>query len=252
MNLFLCFLPANRAVEVNEMWRVRQKELELDKRVKGTSIDKSSGDRSHSDGNSSRSTGRQAVIDDNTRTSASCSSKREYELDKRDKGTSKDKSSGDKSHRVGNSSRTTGRHAVVDKSTSASASCSSKREYEHSPEGLKDDELEEFLHSRTKRGRGAVGPRMDETGPYLPPHPYGEPSTSYDVRERRVIYGPERPPSLNSYESYEEELHEGSQKKNKKSYTSNSDKVHSKKHRYKEKSKHNKKKGKDKRSKHRC
>ncbi|KAL2608973.1 hypothetical protein R1flu_027546 [Riccia fluitans] len=35
-------------------------------------------------------------------------------------------------------------------------------------EGLGDEELEEFLQSRVKRGRGAVGSRMDETGPYLP------------------------------------------------------------------------------------
>ncbi|KAJ1429480.1 hypothetical protein SESBI_08248 [Sesbania bispinosa] len=189
---------ANRAVEVNEMWRVRQKELELDNRVKGTSIDISSGDRSRRDDISSRSAGRNAAIDNSTRTSASCSS---------------------------------------------------KREYEHSPEGLKDEELEEFLHSRTKRGRGAVGPRMDETGPYLP-HTNGEPSTSTDVQERRVIYGPERPPSLESYESSEEELHKERRKKNKKSHSSYSDKEHSKKHKSKEKSKHKKKKREKKRSKH--
>lgn len=82
---------------MNEMWRVRQKEMELDKRVKGTSVYKSSGDGSHRDDSSSRSTGRRAG---------------------------------------------------VDKSTSASSSSSSKKEPEHSPEGLKDEELEEFLHSR--------------------------------------------------------------------------------------------------------
>lgn len=87
LNFVWCFLPANRTVEVNEMWRAREKEMELDKRVAGTSIDKSSGDKRHRDHSSSRS-------------------------------------------------------------TSASASCSTKKEYEHTPEGLNDEELEEFLHSR--------------------------------------------------------------------------------------------------------
>ncbi|KAH0866331.1 hypothetical protein HID58_083542 [Brassica napus] len=31
-----------------------------------------------------------------------------------------------------------------------------------------DDEIESFLRSLNKRGRGSVGPRMDETVPYLP------------------------------------------------------------------------------------
>ncbi|KAJ7527956.1 hypothetical protein O6H91_16G078200 [Diphasiastrum complanatum] len=35
---------------------------------------------------------------------------------------------------------------------------------------LRDEELEEFLLARVKRGRGAVGSRMDETGPYPVPH----------------------------------------------------------------------------------
>lgn len=144
LNFFWCFLPANRAVEVNEMWRLRQKELELDKWVKEKSID-----RSHRDDKSSRGTGRHADIDNSTRTSsASCSSKREYELERWVKDTSKDNSSSERSHRDGNSSRSPGRHAVVDKSTIAYTSSSSERAHEHGLEGLKDDELEEFLHSR--------------------------------------------------------------------------------------------------------
>lgn len=35
-------------------------------------------------------------------------------------------------------------------------------------DGLRDDELEEFLHARAKRGRGDVSSRMDEAGPYSP------------------------------------------------------------------------------------
>ncbi|XP_028787153.1 AP-3 complex subunit delta-1-like [Neltuma alba] len=188
---------ANRAVDVNEMWRVRQKELELDKRHEGRSKDQNPGNRSHRDGNSLRSAGRFAM-DDNT----------------------------------------------------ASASCSSKGEPDHCPEGLRDEELEMFLNSRTKRGRGAIGPRMDETGPYLPRHfDEEEPITSSDVSNRRV-YGPERPASLKSCESSEEEeIHVKRAKKAKKSHSGSSDKEHSKKHKSKEKSRH--KKRKEKRSKHR-
>lgn len=92
---------------------------------------------------------------------------------------------------------------------------------------------------------------MDETGPYLPPHPDGEPSTSPDLREHRVIYGPQRPTSLQSYESSDDELVEEKRKKSKKSHKNHSDKGHSKKHRSKDKSKHKKKKTEEKRSKHR-
>ncbi|XP_054793220.1 uncharacterized protein LOC129298804 [Prosopis cineraria] len=190
---------ANRAVEVNEMWRVRQKELDLDKRREGTSRDQNSGDRSRRDGSSSRSTGRFAMDDNNA---------------------------------------------------TPSASCSSKGETDHCPEGLRDEELEMFLNSRTKRGRGAIGPRMDETGPYLPRHSGEEPNTSSDVSNRRV-YGPERPASLKSYESSEEEeVHVKRGKRAKKSHSGSSDKEHSKKHRSKENSKHKKKKRKEKGSKH--
>ncbi|KAL5096537.1 hypothetical protein RYX36_000864 [Vicia faba] len=191
---------ANRAVEVNEMWRAREKELELNKRASSTS--------------------------------------------------SRDKSSDDKRYRDHNPSKSAERYDGADKSTSASASCLTKKEGGHTPEGLKDEELEEFLHSRKKRGRGAIGPRMDETGPYLLPNPDGEPSTSPDLREYRVVYGPQRPTSLQSYESSDDELLEEKRKKSKKSHKSHSEKGHSKKHRSKEKSKHKKKKTEEKRSKH--
>ncbi|KAF3514065.1 hypothetical protein F2Q69_00003083, partial [Brassica cretica] len=62
-------------------------------------------------------------------------------------------------------------------------------------EGLGDDEIESFLQSRNKRGRGSIGPRMDETGPYLPAEKVDELQSS-DTRERKVVLGPQRPPSL--------------------------------------------------------
>ncbi|KAI4299219.1 hypothetical protein L6164_032699 [Bauhinia variegata] len=181
---------ANRSVEVKEMWRVREKEKELDKRLKDTSRDKISRERSHKNGDSDRGTVR---------------------------------------------------HAVVDNSTNASASCSIKREYENHPEGLTNEELEKFLHSRKKRGRGDIGARMDETGPYLPPC-LEEPATSPDVQKSRVIYGPEKPSLLKSYESSEEELHEKRRKRTKKTGSGSSDK----KHKRKEGSKHKKKRRREK------
>ncbi|KAI4296501.1 hypothetical protein L6164_036454 [Bauhinia variegata] len=187
---------ANRSVEVKEMWRVRENEKELDKRIKDISRDKSSSGRSH----------------------------RKVDLD-----------------------RDTFRHARADDSINASASCSSKRESENYHEVLTNEELDKFLHSRKKRGRGDIGARMDETGPYLPRCSDEEPVSSPEVQKSRVIYGPVKPPSLKSYESSEEELHEKRRKKAKKVHLESSDK---KKRRSKEDSKHKKTKRKEKRRHH--
>ncbi|KAH7423628.1 hypothetical protein KP509_12G064800, partial [Ceratopteris richardii] len=43
-------------------------------------------------------------------------------------------------------------------------------EDEFADRGLREEEMEHFLQSRVKRGRGAIGSRMDETGPYPSPH----------------------------------------------------------------------------------
>nr|VDD59005.1 unnamed protein product [Brassica oleracea] len=51
-----------------------------------------------------------------------------------------------------------------------------------------DDEIESFLRSRNKRGRGSVGPRMDETVPYLPTEKVDQLQSS-DTRERKVVRG---------------------------------------------------------------
>ncbi|XP_048616574.1 uncharacterized protein LOC106350331 [Brassica napus] len=53
-------------------------------------------------------------------------------------------------------------------------------------EGLGDDEIESFLQSRNKRGRGSVGPRMDETVPYLPTEKVDQLQSS-DTRERKRV-----------------------------------------------------------------
>ncbi|GLT47584.1 hypothetical protein SLA2020_212710 [Shorea laevis] len=207
---------ANKAVEVNEMWRVRKKELELNDRLKGRSKDVGSSSRNH-----------------------------------RDIGSS-----------VRNSSRM---HDDI-----ASTSCTSSKKvtencYSGKDECLRDEEVEEFLHSRTKRGRGSVGSRMDETGPYLDsPAKF---SSSPVVREHRVVLGPETPSSLRSYESSsdeelqrkptsqksykspssDEEFHEHKHKKRKNIHSGSG--KHSKKHKPREKSRDKKKKRKDERRK---
>ncbi|KVI10871.1 uncharacterized protein LOC112504598 [Cynara cardunculus var. scolymus] len=167
---------SNRAVEVNEMWRARQKEKEMDDRVKKSE----KRDRS----NGVRDSQKDVRFEDYERNRTSiCSSS---------KSTSED--------------------------------------------GLRDKEIEEFLHSRAKRGRGAVGSRMDETGPYLPDSK-GKSADDIGYREswdNRAILGPEKPPNLKS-NSYSDEERE---------------RRGSRKHKSKEKSKDKKKKREKKRSKH--
>lgn len=89
------FITANKAVEVNEMWRVRQKELELDDRLRGKSRDGN---------NTSRSQG-------------------------------SFRPSTDSSHDIPSSSSPSNRRVSED--------CHLRED-----QGLKDEELEEFLHSR--------------------------------------------------------------------------------------------------------
>ncbi|KAL6008451.1 hypothetical protein ACLOJK_033962 [Asimina triloba] len=145
---------ANRTAEVNEMWRVRKKELELDDKLR------------------SRSEGRSRV----------------------------------RSHSSNSDSPVRGsRHEQVNR-TAAGSCTSRKRENEDCSTGwdagLRDEEIEEFLHSRMKRGRGAVGSRMDEPGPYLQQSLdlKGKLVEDSDVRmgeewEQRVL-GPEKPAFL--------------------------------------------------------
>ncbi|XP_051139179.1 uncharacterized protein LOC127256979 [Andrographis paniculata] len=176
---------ANRAVEVNEMWRLREKQIELDNRLTG-SRDVSNTHRSskHRDNDSERSG-----------TSTSISSK------KRD---------------------VTDCHTIEDG-------------------GLGDDEVEEFLRSRTKRGRGAVGSRMDETGPYLSiPRDYEINASDEEVKRPRVSLGPEKPHFLQSRE-WSENLCSRDERKSAKVHLS---KRHSKKHKKSEEKKRKKKRGK--------
>lgn len=170
---------SNRAVEVNEMWRARQKEKELDERKRG---------RSNSD------------------------------------------------------SQKNNNNRYEDYERNHSSLCSSSKSA--SEDGLRDNEIEEFLHSRAKRGRGAVGSRMDEPGPYLPDSKEKHLVTPDDLEYReswdnRVVLGPEKPRNHKSYSSSDESSSDESEKSAKRV---SSKKHRSRKHRSKEKSKDKKKK----------
>uniref|UniRef100_A0A453QQU3 Uncharacterized protein n=3 Tax=Aegilops tauschii TaxID=37682 RepID=A0A453QQU3_AEGTS len=136
---------ANRVVEVDEMWRAREMELELESKLK----------RRNKERGDSRGEKR--------------------------KGDSRNMSSSSK----------------IEEGTAYNSS------YSDQGGGLGDDEVEKFLHSRVKRGRGAVGSRMDEPGPYLKASSHcrdKEPSPDIRLEEKweRRVQGPERPLFLRS------------------------------------------------------
>ncbi|XP_008810418.2 uncharacterized protein LOC103721838 [Phoenix dactylifera] len=198
---------ANRTVEVGEMWRAREKELELEAKLKSGTKDESTlrADKQH---------------------------------------TNLIKSSSSSRHKQAN------RDPAV--SSSSSKRGPEDRNFDDD-DGLRDAEIEEFLHSRAKRGRGAIGSRMDEPGPYLSSTSLdhdGQPLLNPDVRvkeewERRVL-GPEKPSVLRSYEL----LKDDSDIKVKTDDSCIAKKHHSKEKKRSEEKKSRKTKRKEKRSKH--
>lgn len=185
---------ANRALEVGEMWRARQKEIELDRKSKCK----------YSSGHSStHMSDRGSCIDDTN-----------------------------KQHRDVSCSSTNG--AISDGSSVDG-------------KGLRDEEVEEFLRSRVKRGRGSIGSRIDETGPYLPRQPDLQDDcflTSDHYREEqqsRIVLGPGKPTLWRYNESSVKDDLEDDVKRRKKS-KSKEKKRHSKKRKSMEKSKEGKKK----------
>ncbi|GER42116.1 phytochrome interacting factor 3-like 2 [Striga asiatica] len=186
---------ANRVVEVNEMWRLREKQIELDNRLSGA----------RNESNTNRNCKVTSEFSRRSRSSSSCNEP--------------------ESCRIATLS-------------------SKKRDIQNldptEDEGLRDDEVDEFLNSRAKRGRGAVGSRMDETGPYLPSCPVSKPSFSESSIEekKKVLLGPLKPHQLKSVESSDDESDEDRRRKAKRG----SDKGHSKKHKSKDKSRDKKKK----------
>ncbi|CAA0806753.1 Unknown protein [Striga hermonthica] len=186
---------ANRVVEVNEMWRLREKQIQLDNRLSGA----------RNESNINRS---YKVASESSRRSRSSS-------------------------------------CNEPESCRVASFSSKKRDIQNldptEDEGLRDDEVDKFLNSRAKRGRGAVGSRMDETGPYLPSCPDSITSVSENATEekKKVLLGPLKPHHLKSIESSDDD--ESDEDRRRKARRG-SDKGHSKKHKSKDKSRDKKKK----------
>ncbi|VVB10496.1 unnamed protein product [Arabis nemorensis] len=133
---------ANKAVDINEMWSLRSKEIESDERLKRKSREESSS------GQSERSFVKRCTsVDEN----------------------------------------------VTHSSSSSSQSRNKRWRPEDEEQGLGDVDIDTFLQSRVKRGRGSVGPRMDESFPCLP---VSERSRTSDTGDRKFPIQPERSPLL--------------------------------------------------------
>lgn len=109
-----------------------------------------------------------------------------------------------------------------------------------------------LLVDRVKRGRGSIGSRMDETGPYLPRSSESPDNLASDYtkdeQHRRDIVGSQKPSSWKNIDSSDESSDDDERKRSKrKSSSGGSKRKHSKKHKSKDKLKDKKKKKKDKR-----
>jgi hypothetical protein len=146
----------------------------------------------------------------------------EIEFDERLKRKSREESSSGQSEQNNRRSfvrRCTSADENVTRSESSSSQSRNKRlQPEDDEEGLGDVEIETFLQSRVKRGRGSVGPRMmDDT---FPCRPETELSRTSDKGDRKLVIQPERSPLLRREKDYsssssEEEVHGRSQRKRK-------------------------------------
>lgn len=148
---------ANRAAEINEMWRRRAMELELER----------SRDERH---RRTRGAGRSDERKDSATLTSSSSG-----WNNRHKKFIKKSSDGCATKQQDVHLRNSEIH--VDYATDQISDNDSEQSYDASDDvrgdGLKDDEVEEFLRSRVKRGRGEIGSRMDEAGPYPLPQQSG-------------------------------------------------------------------------------
>eukprot|EP00246_Nothoceros_aenigmaticus_P008907 TRINITY_DN24169_c0_g1_i1.p1 TRINITY_DN24169_c0_g1~~TRINITY_DN24169_c0_g1_i1.p1 ORF type:complete len:273 (+),score=61.46 TRINITY_DN24169_c0_g1_i1:218-1036(+) len=125
---------ANRVVEVNEMWRRRSVELDgnYPKRVRRAE---------------------QALQEDHSRGRHADSEKHDIRLKHRQHSSREQEGKGAR--------QKSGSEPVATRQRPG------ENENESHQEEWKDDDVERFLNSRAKRGRGAIGCRMDEPGPYL-------------------------------------------------------------------------------------
>uniref|UniRef100_A0A1J3E4N2 Protein FAM133 n=1 Tax=Noccaea caerulescens TaxID=107243 RepID=A0A1J3E4N2_NOCCA len=160
----------------------------------------------------------------------------EIEFDERLKRKSREESSSGQSEQNNRRSfvkRCSSADEIAARSSSSSSSQSRNKRWqpEDDEEGLGDVEIETFLQSRVKRGRGSVGPRMNDTVPCLPET---ELSRNSDKGDRKLVIQPERSPLLRHEKdsSSEEDVHGRRQRKRKE---------HKKKHKSKEKKRDRKK-----------
>ncbi|CAN8229537.1 unnamed protein product [Cochlearia groenlandica] len=143
---------ANKAVEINEMWRLRSAELEFDERLKRKSREEESSSCRHEQSDK-RSFGKRCTLADDNVTTRPSSSRNIHERWQPEDDDDDDDGDDD------------------------------------DEKGLRDVELETFLQSRVKRGRGSIGPRMDETLPCLPKT---EQSKTYDTEDTMLMYKSEK------------------------------------------------------------
>lgn len=189
---------ANRMAEINEMWRLREKELELEQRMH--SHECSSEHHRSSKLESSRHTSEYGC---NSKHIAYTSSKDvdgdRNEFSDSEKADSPKMSELSEKHPHYSAKRKKEQRDERDSLESGDSFHDNEISGSLGDEGLLDEEVDDFLRSRAKRGRGAVGSRMDETGPYLMSHEEKSSKVLSDMRlkedwEQRII-GPSMPPS---------------------------------------------------------
>ncbi|PKA55244.1 hypothetical protein AXF42_Ash003881 [Apostasia shenzhenica] len=180
---------ANRAAEVGELWRAREKELELDAKQR-----------------------LQAKVDMTDRYKKHGFSQKGVEKKHEERSIIHSSSSYEESDSLHGSSQ----YRLKGYFRNSTSNCSSSKRggessYSSDDGGLRDDEMDDFLQSRAKRGRGSVGCRMDDPGPYLP-----SAYSDYDAQlsfsnlrfgdeQMRRVLGPEKPSYLKSFYSHDVE-----------------------------------------------
>lgn len=209
---------ANRAVEISGMWKRRALELELEER------DRKRSRHYHRSHTNSRSLDR--------------SSHSYHSETKR----AKDKSNTvpRNSYQASSLQRLQNKNAFDSASEDTTSCCNNDDhvqtlEDDFRDQGLREEEIDQFLHSRIKRGRGAVGSRMDDTGPYPSAHCLSEDHSDVRVKEEweQRIIGP-------SLEFGERHLIDAKQRRTKKDQVDQAECTsdHMKKKREKKKKKH--------------
>lgn len=188
---------ANRMAEINEMWRLREKELELEKCMHSHKYPSEHHRSSKLESSRHNEYGRNSKH-------IACTSSKDVDGDRNDFSDSENADSPKMSelsekHPQYSAKRKKGQRDEMDSVESGDSFHDNEISGSLGDEGLLDEEVDDFLRSRTKRGRGSVGSRMDETGPYLMSNEEkSSPKILSDMRlkedwEQRII-GPIMPP----------------------------------------------------------